>query len=63
MVFNEIIIPQDSFTETNVTRKKSVVGNPRLFQKNKKLISANVIIFERYLGINFNFLLILYNSK
>ena len=27
MVFNEILIPQDSFTETNVTRKRSVVEN------------------------------------
>ena len=26
MIFNEILIPQDSFTETNVTRKRSVVG-------------------------------------
>ena len=25
MAFNEILIPQDSFTETNVTRKRSVV--------------------------------------
>ena len=34
MVFNEILIPQDPFMETNVTRKRSVVGNPRLSQKN-----------------------------
>ena len=26
MIFNEILIPQDSFTETNVTRKRSIVG-------------------------------------
>ena len=36
MIFNEILIPQDSFTETNVTRKRFVVGKfitilPRLF--------------------------------
>ena len=38
MVFNEILTPQDSFTETNVTRKKSVVGNSYLYSK--------VILFE-----------------
>ena len=26
MIFNEILVPQESFTETNVTRKRSVVG-------------------------------------
>ena len=34
MIFNEILISQDFFTKTNVTRKRSVVGNPRLSQKN-----------------------------
>ena len=34
MVFNEILIPQDPFTETNVTRKRSIVGNSYLSQKN-----------------------------
>ena len=38
MVFNEILIPQDFFTETNVTRKRSVVGNSYLYSK--------VILFE-----------------
>ena len=33
MVFNEILIPQDSFTETNVTRKRSVVENSYRFPK------------------------------
>ena len=33
MVFNEILIPQDPFTETNVTRKRSVVGDSHLSQK------------------------------
>ena len=34
MIFNEILIPQDSFTETNVTRKKSVVEKSVIaFQK------------------------------
>ena len=33
MVFNEILIPQDPFTETNVTRKRSVVGDSYLSQK------------------------------
>ena len=32
MVFNEILIPQDSFTKTNVTRKRSIVGNWHLSQ-------------------------------
>ena len=34
MIFNEILIPQDSFTETNVTRKRSVVGNSQLHSQN-----------------------------
>ena len=33
MVFNEILIPQDPFTETNVTRKRSIVGDSHLSQK------------------------------
>ena len=33
MVFNEILIPQDPFTETNVTRKRSVVGESHLSKK------------------------------
>ena len=33
MVFNEILIPQDPFTKTNVTRKKSVVGDSHSSQK------------------------------
>ena len=27
MIFNEILIPQDSFTKTNVTRKRFIVEN------------------------------------
>ena len=38
MIFNEILISQDSFTETNVTRKRSIVGNSYLYSK--------VILFE-----------------
>ena len=54
MVFNEILIPQDPFTETNVTRKRSVVGNPHLSQKIFILFFINVIHFlEDYLDINF----------
>ena len=34
MVFNKILTPQDSFTETNVTRKRSVVRNSRLHSQN-----------------------------
>ena len=50
MVFNEILIPQDPFTETNVTRKRSVVENSHFYlERIKKLISINIIIiFERY---------------
>ena len=33
MVFNEILTPQDPFTETNVTRKRSVVGDSHSSQK------------------------------
>ena len=33
MVFKEILVPHDSLTETNVTRKSSVIRNPHLFQK------------------------------
>ena len=33
MTFNEILTPQDSFTETNVTRKRSIVGNLQLHSK------------------------------
>ena len=38
MVFNEILIPQDSFTETNVTRKRSVVGDSHFIKKPKKYL-------------------------
>ena len=34
MIFNEILIPQDSFTETNVTRKRSIVENSQLHSQN-----------------------------
>ena len=57
MVFNEILIPQDSFTETNVTRKRSIVENPRLSQKIKVNFRKHYyFFFERYLGINFDFM-------
>ena len=39
MIFNEILIPQDSFTETNVTRKRSVVGNSHVLFKISSLIN------------------------
>ena len=38
MVFNEILISQDSFTETNVTRKRSIVENSWLHSK--------IVLFE-----------------
>ena len=50
MVFNEILILQDPFTETNVTRKRSVVGNSNVKSENiirklflSKLIFSNFI--------------------
>ena len=50
MVFNEILIPQDSFTETNVTRKRSVVGNSHLSQKNIYFIFYKILVpLKRYL--------------
>ena len=45
MVFNEILIPQDPFTETNVTRKRSVVENLRLSKK-QILIFVNTMLLE-----------------
>ena len=64
MVFNEILIPQDSFTETNVTRKRSVVENPHLSQKIFILFFHKRYSFlEDYLDINFNSLYTLYNAK
>ena len=55
MVFNEILMPQDPFTETNVTRKRSVVGNPHLSQKVFILFFVNIIHFfsKDYLDITF----------
>ena len=57
MIFNEILIPQDSFTETNVTRKRSVVGNS--YHLKKTLISfffcKHITFFRRDLGFNFIF--------
>ena len=54
MIFNEILIPQDPFTETNVTRKRSVVGNPHLSQKILILFFHKRDSFlEDYLDINF----------
>ena len=40
MVFNEILIPQDSLTETNVTRKRSVIENSWLYSK--------IILFKNF---------------
>ena len=44
MVFNEILIPQDSFTETNVTRKRSVIGNSHLSRIKKNSILSHLIV-------------------
>ena len=46
MVFNEILTPQDFFTETNVTRKRSVVRNPHLFRKKILIL---ILFFTCYL--------------
>ena len=42
MVFNEILTPQDPFTETNVTRKRSVVGDSHSSQTNIYIIYAYI---------------------
>ena len=49
MAFNEILIPQDSFTETNVTRKRSVVGKFLIIIKdhNEKIYFFEEIIFTK----------------
>ena len=44
MVFNEILIPQDPFTETNVTRKRSVVGDSHL---SKKIFVSYMYVFKK----------------
>ena len=52
MIFNEILIPQDSFTETNVTRKKSIVGNSQLHSQNhfiQNFIFCFYFIFSLFL--------------
>ena len=47
MIFNEILIPQDSFTETNVTRKRSVVGNlNHFFKVTKKIFVSYMYAFK-----------------
>ena len=45
MAFNEILIPQDSFTETNVTRKRSVVGIHNFIPKSFKIPHFVLIFF------------------
>ena len=45
MVFNEILIPQDPFTETNVARKKSIVGIHNFIPKSFKIPHFFVLIF------------------
>ena len=52
MIFNEILVPQDSFTETNVTRNRSVVGIFVFLEKNKKNkknINFTIFYKTRYL--------------
>ena len=45
MIFNEILVPQDSFTETNVTRKRSVVGNSQLHSQNHFYSKFHIFAF------------------
>ena len=45
MVFNEILIPQDPFTETNVTRKMSVVEKFAFYSKNQSYIFFISVFF------------------
>ena len=49
MIFNEILIPQDSFTETNVTRKRSVVGNLQLSPKIIFLFKFHILFFYAFI--------------
>ena len=62
MIFNEILIPQDSFTKTNVTRKR-VCRRKFVLMENINFIFVNITLFRRHLGLNFNLPLILYDSK
>ena len=57
MIFNEILIPQDPFTKTNVTRKKSIVGSFQLFSKTQLLRLLERVIFfnDTTCFSNFNF--------
>ena len=54
MVFIEILIPQDPFTETNVTRKRSVV-RIHIYLKNIYFIFHKhySFFFQDYLDITF----------
>ena len=49
MVFNEILIPQDPFTETNVTRKRSVVENLQLSPKIIFLFKFHILFFYAFI--------------
>ena len=51
MVLNEILIPQDSLTETNVTRKRSVVGNSRLHSQNHFIQNFIILLLFYFLFI------------
>ena len=60
MVFKDILIPQDPFTETNVTRKRFVIGNPHFILKGTLILFCKHYYFEKkLLSINF----IIYNSR
>ena len=52
MVFNEILIPQDFFTKTNVTRKRSVVEDFYLSSKNTFVIFKTFFILTQFNGTN-----------
>ena len=64
MVFNKILIPQDSFTETNVTRKRSVVGNFYLSSKNTFVIFKTFFILTQFNGTNLiHYEILIFKSK
>ena len=66
MIFNEILIPQDYFTETNVIRKRSVVGNFQSFFKTQSLyFFLRRHIFKRYIFLTktIYYLISIFNFK
>ena len=64
MIFNEILIPQDSFTETNVTRKRFVVENFIYLPKNTFVIFKTFFILTQFNGTNLiHYEILIFKSK